>query len=743
MAIGKIYPCILSGGSGTRLWPVSRTHAPKQLQPLISDNSLIVETALRTPKSDRFAAPIIISNASYAETIATQLQRAGSPASHIITEPFGRNTAPAAAAAAELVAQIDPDGIVLLLAADHFIQDHDIYRGAILRAAGAASAGHIVTFGITPSHPETGFGYIKYKTELMDGVFKVDKFVEKPDLETAKAYLAAKTYAWNSGMFVFKPSTFLSELKNFNTEIAAHAIAALKHATTEMIGATKIHHLGRDDFALCPSDSIDYAVMEHTSKAAMVRGDFRWSDVGSWAALYEIGAKDKDGNVTHGDVITHDTTGSLISSQSRLVSVAGVQDLIITETPDAVMICPKDASQMVKNLHGQLAEAGRIEAKSQVIGSSVLHHHSRDDLRHWYKTWLLEEALPHWSGIALDPKTGGSYEACDYSGAPLTDLKVRLRVHARQVFAFAFAYEKLGWEEGKAALEKPLAHLLKTGRKADDGFGHVYNADGSWDNDNSDTYDHAFVLMALAWAYKVTGREELKTIADETLHYLQTALKHPTRGFQEGLPPSSIRRANPHMHLLEAALAWMELHGSKPFSDIADDIVSMFKHIFCEDGLLREYFHDDLSVITDSPEHGLIEPGHLYEWAYLLKTYKTLSGKPAPETAALTAFADKYGWNSQARLIMDFCHVDGRPVDNASYRLWTQTEYVRFNLRYAAGHDVDRALQHLAVIKNSYLYGDDLAPGIWRDKLNAAGGDISPNSPASTFYHLIGMIDAI
>ncbi len=743
MSNGKIYPCILSGGSGTRLWPASRKHAPKQLQPLISDKSLIVETALRTPISDRFGQPIIISNASYAGEIAAQLTHAGTPASYIITEPFGRNTAPAAAAAAKLVSDIDKDGIVLLLAADHFIKDHDIYLDAIYKAATAAKAGNIVTFGITPTHPETGFGYIQYGQILSDGVHQVDQFVEKPDLETAKAYLAAGSYAWNSGMFVFSPNVFLSELEKYNAGIAEHAVKALGNAQKEQLGATEIRHLDRAHFTDCPSDSIDFAVMEHTDKAAMVRGHFTWSDVGSWAALHDIGDKDPDNNVTHGDVILHDTSGTLVAAQSRLVTVAGVQDLIVAETADAVMICPRDQSQMVKNLHGKLADADRPEAVSPILVKSVLHRHDRHALRHWYRNWLLNEALPHWSTTALDPQTGGSYEACDYQGRPLTDLNVRLRVHARQVYSFAYAYDKMGWKPGLEALRKPLGHLLSTGRKADGGFGHIYKPDGSWAEHDSDTYDHAFVLMALAWAYKVTGDKALHATAKETLSYLQTALKHPGRGYQEGLPPSPIRRANPHMHLLEAALAWTELHGSEPFADMAADIVDMFKHIFCDDGLLREYFHDDLTVIKGDDKHSLIEPGHLYEWAYLLKTFKNITGKPAPETAALTAFADKYGWNSQIRLIMDFCHSDGRRVDSASYRLWTQTEYVRFNLRFASGQDVDRALQHLDVIRRLYLTGDALKPGVYRDKLNQSGQDISPNSPASTLYHLVGMIDAI
>ncbi|WP_418152550.1 AGE family epimerase/isomerase [Litorimonas sp. RW-G-Af-16] len=461
------------------------------------------------------------------------------------------------------------------------------------------------------------------------------------------------------------------------------------------------------------------------------------------AALYEIGEKNVHGNVLHGDVITHDTTNCLISSQSRLVSVAGLSDLIISETPDAIMICPREQSQYVKNLHTQLVEAQRVEATSPVCQHTLTHRYDRAAQRRWYREWLTQTVLPHWSITALSPDTGGSFEACDYDGNPLTDLNVRLRVHARQVYSFAFAADQLDWAEGVEALKKPLAHLLKTGRKADGGFGHIYKPDGSWAKDNSDTYDHAFVLMALAWAYKVTGDEALKQEAEQTLGYLQSALKHSDKGYLEGLPAFETRRANPHMHLLEAALAWTDLHGSEPFADLADEIVDLFSNHFYRDGLLREYFHDDLSLNDSTEALALVEPGHLYEWAFLLNSYHSITGKTTPLTEAMVAFADKYGWNQQTGLVVDQCHPNGESLAEPTSRMWPQTEYVRLNLTYGSRADIEKALQHLQTIRMMYLEGDDLTRGMWRDKLDHAGQDISPNAPASTLYHIIGMIGAI
>jgi mannose-1-phosphate guanylyltransferase/mannose-1-phosphate guanylyltransferase/mannose-6-phosphate isomerase len=354
-----ITPVLLSGGSGTRLWPMSRALHPKQLQALGGEHTMLQETALRLSGPD-FAAPMVVCNDEHRFTIAAQLQSVGLTPQSIVLEPKGRNTAPAAAVAALTLSEKSPDALMLLAASDHVIDDVRAFHIAVRIAAKAASEGYLVSIGVMPTRPETGYGYIDRGEELSaaQGAFAVKRFVEKPDRATAECFVSSGTYLWNASIFLFKAHTYLEELKRYGPDVLAQAQEALRLGRRDL----DFLRLDHDAFAKCPSISIDYAVMERTSRAAVVPADIGWSDVGSWSVLWERGSKDADGNVTTGDVIIEDGKGNLIRSDSRLVAALGVENLVIIATSDAVLVAARERDQDVKRIVDQLLKAGRNEA---------------------------------------------------------------------------------------------------------------------------------------------------------------------------------------------------------------------------------------------------------------------------------------------------------------------------------------------------------------------------------------------
>ena len=349
-------PVILSGGSGTRLWPLSRGHYPKQFLPLVSEHTMVQETVLRLDGLKGLKAPLAVCNEDHRFMMAEQLWEIGVKPAAIILEPMGRNTAPAVAMAA--LTATSEDDVLLILPADHVISDLDIFHKAVEQAKALAEQGFLVTFGIVPTEPETGYGYIKRDTLQHGSAYSVAAFVEKPDAETAKHYLKSGDFYWNSGMFAFKAGSFLTELEKFNPDMLVICRQALKAAKVDM----DFVRLDKEIFSTCPADSIDYAVMEKTDKAVVIPMDAGWNDVGSWSALWDVTDKDPFGNAICGDVLTVDTRNSFIHAQSKLVAVIGVNDLVIVETDDAVMISSKDRVQEVKQIVDQLKVLGRSEA---------------------------------------------------------------------------------------------------------------------------------------------------------------------------------------------------------------------------------------------------------------------------------------------------------------------------------------------------------------------------------------------
>ena len=352
-----LVPVILSGGAGTRLWPLSRELYPKQLLRLVAERTMLQETVARTEGLPGLAPPIVICNENHRFMVAEQLRELGTAPQAIVLEPQGRNTAPAAAIAALLVSGgADADPVLLVLPADHVITDVPAFQAAVAVGRVAAESGSLVTFGVVPDRAETGYGYIR-RGAGPGPAFSVGKFVEKPDSATARGYVESGEYYWNSGMFMFRASAYLAELGRYAPAMLAACRAALAAAGRDL----DFLRLPAQEFASCPSDSIDYAVMERTDRAVVVPLAAGWSDVGSWAALADALPRDAEGNVTAGDVLTEDSSGCYLHSTSRLVAAVGLRDHVVVETKDAVLVAPRDRVQDVKELVAELKARGRYE----------------------------------------------------------------------------------------------------------------------------------------------------------------------------------------------------------------------------------------------------------------------------------------------------------------------------------------------------------------------------------------------
>ncbi len=352
-----ITPVILSGGSGTRLWPMSRELYPKQLLPLIRpDRTMLQSTVDRLAGIPDLGPPSVICNEAHRFLVAEQLRDTDAAQAVILLEPLARNTAPAVCLAALHAVAEDPEALLLVLPADHVITDEAAFRAAVERGRAAAGDGALVTFGVVPTHAETGYGYIRAADDA-NAARRVERFVEKPDRATAEEYLRAGGYYWNSGMFLFRAHRYLEELERFAPEMVAACRAAMDAAQRDL----DFVRIPRGPFEPCPADSIDYAVMERTDDARVVPLDAGWSDVGSWDALRAVGVADADDNVVQGDVISHDSQGSYLRAESRLVAAVGLRNVVVVETPDAVLVADRDRVQDVKRIVERLREEGREE----------------------------------------------------------------------------------------------------------------------------------------------------------------------------------------------------------------------------------------------------------------------------------------------------------------------------------------------------------------------------------------------
>ncbi len=358
MTSPRIIPLVLAGGAGTRLWPVSRDAMPKQFLPLVGEKSTYQQALMRVSSPELFGPPIVMTSDAFRFFAHRQAEEIGIDAT-VVLEPVRRDLGPAIAAGAAFARSRDPDAIVLAIAADHVILDNDLFHDACRAGRDAAALGHIVTFGIRPTAPKTSYGYVRRGDALeIAGVSRVAAFVEKPDAATAASYVA-QGYLWNSGNFLFRADALLAELARFEPAMAEAVEGAVAAAATDL-GFVR---LDQQAFGKAPQKSIDYAVMEKTDRAAVVEGRFRWSDIGSWDAVFDVAPRDAGGNAASGPVLAVDAKGCVVHAEGRLTAVLGVEDLIVVSTPDAVLVLPRGRAEEVKSLVAELQRRGRTEAK--------------------------------------------------------------------------------------------------------------------------------------------------------------------------------------------------------------------------------------------------------------------------------------------------------------------------------------------------------------------------------------------
>ena len=357
----KIVPIILAGGTGSRLWPLSRESYPKQLLTFTEGNSLLQHTIQRIAQYPNLAEFIVVCSEQHRFLVQAQIEELNLNIDYkLLLEPIGKNTAPAVAVAANYVLQKNSEANMLILAADQYMEDDQHFIQLILSAKNYVQQDHLITFGVHPVKPETGYGYIKIGEKLESDLYKIAKFVEKPDYKTAQKYVESKDYYWNSGIFLFSARTFLEQLKCYREDI----YKAVAQATAQFNNDGHFIRFNKELFSVCPSESIDYAVMEKSTKGLMIKLDAVWSDLGSWASLYEIMPKDEQQNALVGDVFIDDCYGCYVHAQSRLVAAVGLSDQVIVETDDAILVLPRARTQQVKSILEKLKKHERIESST-------------------------------------------------------------------------------------------------------------------------------------------------------------------------------------------------------------------------------------------------------------------------------------------------------------------------------------------------------------------------------------------
>lgn len=706
MPQAPVFPVIMCGGSGVRLWPASRPWRPKQFIPLIGERSTFQEAALRVAPLAEGGKLVIVAGAAHRPFIIEQLAQIGVEAV-VLLEPEARDSAAAIAAACAWIETRAADAIALIVSADHHIPDAEAFREAARQTFAAAQAGAIVTFGMRPASPETAYGYIR-PGDGEGAVKPVAQFVEKPNAERARAYVA-EGYLWNSGNFVAAAKTLLDELSAYAPGVAEAARAAVAQASTGGGGALTLGPA----FHGAPKTSIDYAVMERTSRAQVLPADFAWSDLGAWQAVWQVAARDGHDNDLPGRAEAIDSRGVLVRAPTHVdVAVVGVQDVAVIVEPDAVLVCALDRSQDVKRVSA--TAGGRTGARFSDLSAA----------RSWYDLWLRTAALPLWATVGVDP-AGGFREGIAPDGRP-HDPRRRGRVQSRQAFVFAtVAAEGFAGPWAEVA-RQGFDWYVRHGRRDDGLFVNALDAAGGVIDPTANVYEQAFAMLAMS----ALGAH-WETQALVTMRALD-ALRHPAGGYREasGQP----FQANCHMHLFETCLAWEAVGADPAWTTKADELGQFALARFVEDGRLHEFFDEAWRPLAD--EAGLLEPGHHFEWAWLLERWGAARGNAEARKAARALFATgRKGIDARRGVVFNSFKADLSARDPAA-RLWPQTEYLK------AALILDEDAHALAACEALAIYLDTPVRGAWRDVMRPDGGFIPEPAPASSFYHiLVALLD--
>ena len=717
----KIYPVIMCGGSGTRLWPASRPSRPKQFIPLSGNRSLFQDTVLRVaPLADAGGRLIVVAGVSHRQWIIEQLDEVGVEA-HVLLEPEARDSAAAMAAAAAWTERDDLEGVNAFVASDHYIPDQAAFQDAVRTASESAARGRVVTLGVKPTGPASGYGYIK---PTGSGLSPVSRFIEKPDVVTAAEYIRAG-YLWNSGNFVVAARTLLAELAIHAPAVVGAARAALPAAPSGHLVGTNVEVLSAA-FTAAPKVSIDYALMESTSLASVLEVHFDWSDLGAWDAIEATGEGDT------GLHLFEDAEGCLARAADGMLVVAlGVRNLAIIAEKDAVLVCDLSRAQDVKRIVERLRIASPQHVDFKRPAPETLATGGRR-----FADWMRLRALPLWSTLGLS-SNGTFAEVVSLDGRAVSTAR-RARVQARQIYVFAQA-GLLGWTgPWRRCVDDGVARLISDYLR-DDGLCRTLLApNGAPLDDTAAVYDQAFVMLALATA-KQAG------CADQTLearavkireHLLSSA--SPNGAVIKG--DEDAYQSNCHMHLLEACLAWEDCGGDASWGEFSDRIVALARTIFIDgdNGFVREFFGPDWKPAPGEAGR-LVEPGHQFEWAWLLARYGRARRDESALDIARRLFAHGVSGVSELMgVVVDAMNEDGS-VRSRRARLWPQTEWLKAALILAeTSHDGEHhAYLESAAAAQRALWFYLTEDGLWRDKRLPDGDFIDEPAPASSFYHIM------
>ncbi len=695
MTISLIRPVILCGGGGTRLWPLSTDLLPKQFLALSGGQSMLRETADRVADPARFSQPLAIGAARHADRLRAALPQAG-----LLLEPVGRNSAPAIAAACLMAAK---DELLLVLPADHHIARADAFLSAIDAAVDSARAGRIVTFGIRPDRPATVYGYIEGAGGT--GLQSALRFVEKPDAETARHFLETGRFYWNGGIFLFTAGAMLAAFERHAADILDRVRAALG-----------TDGLDRALFKAVRAQSIDYAVMEHADNIDVIPVEMGWSDLGDFAALHALSASSSpNGVVCHGPAAVTQAKDVYVHSTGPLLAVHGVSGVAVTATRSGVLVTSLE---------------GGADAKAAIAAARNPAAQVDKMLRTRLRTWLFEQILPAWAERSPDPRSGGFFEVLGANGHPVADRPLRGRVAPRQLFSYARA-KALGWNPNGAAdavIEHALAFLEGPARSPRGGWAHALTPDGRIGDPARDFYDHTFVALAGA-ELSLLGDARGAALAAEAFELIDVLFADARHGgWLDAETGDGTRRANPHMHLLEAALAWHGASGDSAALARANTVATLFeRHMFDPDtGAVNEVFAPDWRV----PATRWTEPGHCYEWAYLLCELEQVCGRDTGSwQRRLVGFGEAYG-------LSDGLVVDVTGTGQATCRLWPQLERLRALLHVAP--DAARPDDVLERIFSTYL--DHGEAWVWRDQISPDGATLNAEAPSSMLYHFMTVL---
>lgn len=714
-----IYPVIMCGGAGSRLWPASRPGRPKQFLALAGPRSLFQDTVLRVaPLAEDGGRLIVVAGTGHADAIAAQLAEIGVEAT-LLLEPEARDSAPAMAAAAAFIERHDPEGVAAIIASDHHIPDAEAFRIAVRAAAVEAGRGRIITLGVAPTEPSSAYGYI---CPAGPGLAAVSRFVEKPDTATAARYVA-EGFLWNSGNFIVAAHTLMQELALHAPGIGKAALAALPMGETgPMIRLT-------DAFRAAPKISIDYAVMEKSERTSVLPVAFAWSDLGAWDSVLATGT----GAV--GSHVAVDSEGCLVRApEGVLVATLGVSNLAVIVEADAVLVCDLSRAQEVKTV------VDRIKTQAP-------RHADIPDTREpapyaRFGDWMRTAALPLWATLGVH-SDGAFVETLSTEGRPREERR-RARVQSRQIFVFCRA-GALGWrgpwrERAEVGLNRFLADYVRP----DGAVRNALAADGAVLDDTALLYEQAFALLALASAHAAgIQRERCEAQAGVMLDRL-TQDRLSSGGWREhGDHPW---QANANMHLFEAAQAWSARGIDARWAAVADNIADLALNRFIDGDrdFLREFFGADWRP-AGGEDGRLVEPGHQFEWSWLLSRHALARADDRAMVAAKRLYQHGLRGIDPRRGVAVDAMDDTLTIRSPRARLWPQTEWLRASLAMADLSNGAEREQRLAEAEKA-MRGLALylrTSGVWRDKMELSGSFIEEPAPASSLYHIIGAFDQV